>query len=108
MTKVSFYELSDSIYFECKGHAGFAKKGSDIVCAGISALCMAAVHEISNLFSSGEIFILNSHIADGEILLEVKIPCDEYSKIKLFTVFETVMSGFQAIEEIYPDNISVN
>lgn len=29
--------------FEARGHAGFARRGSDVVCAGVSALTQAAV-----------------------------------------------------------------
>lgn len=32
--------------FTCKGHAGYAQKGQDIVCAAVSALVITAVNSI--------------------------------------------------------------
>jgi uncharacterized protein YsxB (DUF464 family) len=35
--------------FSCNGHAGYAEKGADIICAGISALTMSTVLALQQL-----------------------------------------------------------
>ena len=37
--------------FELSGHAGFAEAGQDIVCAGVSALSIAAVNGLEHFLS---------------------------------------------------------
>jgi uncharacterized protein len=41
---------SDAIVgFEVKGHAGYARRGEDIVCAGVSAVTVGTVNSIESL-----------------------------------------------------------
>lgn len=51
MIKVVFYQDSDQHYlgFQTKGHAGYAEAGSDIICAGVSALVINTVNSIELL-----------------------------------------------------------
>jgi len=51
MTKVVFYERDDKLMtgFEAAGHAGYAKRGQDIVCAAVSALTQAAANGLSEV-----------------------------------------------------------
>ena len=39
-------EQGENIGFRCIGHAGFAKYGKDIVCAGVSALVINTINSI--------------------------------------------------------------
>ena len=41
--------LHNIVGFSCKGHAGYAEKGADIVCAGISALTMTSILGLQEL-----------------------------------------------------------
>ncbi|HBE77233.1 MAG TPA: hypothetical protein DDW65_05560 [Firmicutes bacterium] len=41
--------LGNSMGFSCDGHAGYAEKGVDIICAGISALTMTTVLALDQL-----------------------------------------------------------
>ena len=51
MTKITIYKNPDGSYagFHCEGHAGFADKGEDLVCCGISTLVINAVNSIERL-----------------------------------------------------------
>lgn len=51
MIKAVFYRDSDNLYtgFHISGHAGYAKKGSDIVCSAVSALTVNTVNSIDRL-----------------------------------------------------------
>ena len=39
-------EQGENIGFRCLGHAGFARRGKDIVCAGVSALVLNTINSI--------------------------------------------------------------
>ena len=41
--------LHNIVGFSCKGHARYAEKGADIVCAGISALTMSTISGLQQL-----------------------------------------------------------
>ncbi|RDU23037.1 ribosomal-processing cysteine protease Prp [Anaerosacchariphilus polymeriproducens] len=51
MIKITIYKDQETKYksFEVIGHAGFAKNGNDIVCAGVSALVINALNSIEQL-----------------------------------------------------------
>ena len=87
------------------GHADYAKKGSDIVCAGVSALTIALVHTLDALQDEGK--VENIMLIDNGI---TKIEC--LSKIftdiiEVESAFNTVLRGFKHIEKEYPKNVKV-
>ncbi len=53
MTTVTLFSAQEMFCgFECVGHAGYAKAGSDIVCAAVSALtltCANALESVANI-----------------------------------------------------------
>ena len=56
MTHITITKSSTDNYigFECKGHAGFADSGEDIVCAAISVLTINTINSIEK-FTEDEI-----------------------------------------------------
>ena len=107
MTVVSINELSDGFVFECKGHSGYAEKGFDIVCAGISALCSALAARLSELADEYIICIEYFHCADGEMYIEVRYGSDPVCRIKALDALDTVRCGLELIEAEYPDNLFI-
>ena len=51
MTKITVYKnkTGDITGFRCEDHAGFARKGKDIVCAAISVLVFNTINSIEEL-----------------------------------------------------------
>jgi len=51
MTTITITKTSDDNYkeIECKGHAGYAEYGEDIVCAAVSVLTINTVNSIEQL-----------------------------------------------------------
>lgn len=51
MTKVTIYKNQSGDYLEliCEGHAGYAKRGEDIVCAAISVLVINTINSLEEL-----------------------------------------------------------
>ena len=56
MTNITIAKSSDGNYkwIECKGHAGFAEYGNDIVCAAISVLMINTINSVEK-FTDDEI-----------------------------------------------------
>ena len=54
MTKITFYTGENGRIkgFICKGHAGYAEAGEDIVCSAISALVINTINSIEQLTES--------------------------------------------------------
>lgn len=51
MTKVTIHKnrSGDYLGFTCEGHAGYAKRGEDIVCAAISVLVINTINSLEEL-----------------------------------------------------------
>ena len=51
MTTVTIYKSDNDIYegFTCKGHAGYAVSGKDIICASISILVINTINSLEEL-----------------------------------------------------------
>lgn len=51
MTKITVYKTKSGEYrkFICDGHAGYAERGEDIVCAAVSALVINTVNSLAEI-----------------------------------------------------------
>ncbi|MCR5684303.1 MAG: ribosomal-processing cysteine protease Prp [Lachnospiraceae bacterium] len=65
MIRVCFKYDADNtpVAFKCEGHAGFARKGKDIVCAALSILTINTVNSIESL--TDDAFILDQNPENG-------------------------------------------
>lgn len=97
MTTYSIKNNKDRHYavIEVKGHSGYAKDGSDIVCASISTACIITANLIDKLD-------LRYNILD--------LVCDEgYFRLQVNTtdsttkaIFDNLVETLDSIEEQYP------
>lgn len=90
--------------FEMSGHALFADRGKDIICAGVSAVSVGsinAVHELTGVTPDIE------HRADGFLSCVVtdQLPEDIYEKIQL--ILEAMVVSLRTIEEEYGKHIKI-
>ncbi len=106
MTRVSVEEFYDNYIISIEGHAGFAQRGSDIVCAAISTITYTLLNAIRWAQDGDCLYIRTENVSDGSIYLEVE-PYD-FAKEKVDTIIETCLTGFSLIEEEYPDYIRVS
>lgn len=89
--------------FEISGHALFANRGKDIVCAGVSAVSVGAVNAVHKLTGvvpkiDQESGLLRCGIPDN-------LPEDTFEKIQL--LLEGMIVSLQTIEEEYGTHIKV-
>lgn len=107
MTTVRLIPMNEGLLFECSGHADYAEKGKDIVCAGISALCIALTESVEELADEKETELVGLYTADGFLSVEVRFTDDTYSRTKTLAVFNTAMNGLRAIEALYPEHLLI-
>ena len=108
MTKIRLRELNGGCLFSCEGHAGYAEPGRDIVCAGISALCMALVRRLEDMTAEGIVRLTGCETGDGELHLRVETEKnDKMCELLLRNTFAAVMAGFAALEEDYADYVMI-
>lgn len=108
MTTVRLQELNGGCLFSCEGHAGYAPRGRDIVCAGVSALCIALVRRLEDMALEGIVRLPECEVGAGEVRLRVETDeNDKMSEILLRNTFAAIMAGFGALEENYAEYVMI-
>ncbi|MDP4086986.1 MAG: ribosomal-processing cysteine protease Prp [Bacillota bacterium] len=90
--------------FEVSGHALFAKRGQDIVCAGVSAVTVGtinAVHALTGVTPEIE------HREDGFLrcVIPDNLPEDTFEKVQL--LLEGMIVSLRGIENEYGTHIKI-
>jgi len=81
-----------------KGHAGYAERGNDIVCAGISTLAQTLIQSIENLTSDKILYDISPGWVDikhGNLTGRARI------------LFDSFFIGCQMIANEYPYNVEI-
>lgn len=91
MINIIYNEAGQDLILQASGHAEYAPKEQDIVCAAVSALMLSLAYSVDS----------GSAVQDGEGVLTVKAvqSCDNSAK------FELVTDGLQLLAEQYPANV---
>ncbi|MFB5194724.1 ribosomal-processing cysteine protease Prp [Bacillus sp. AFS073361] len=106
MINITIYRTeSGTIHsFEMSGHALFADRGKDIVCAGVSAVSVGAinaVHELTGVTPDLE------HRADGFLRCVIPEGLPENTQEKVQILLEGMAVSLRAIEEEYGKHIKI-
>ena len=99
MIRVQF--CSNSVTME--GHAGYGKKGSDIVCAAVSALVTMAEATINDVCGAKAKVRVKDE--DARITLTLPASCDEEETVQ--AVLAGMMLTLCSLRDDYPDYIEV-
>ena len=78
---------------ESRGHAGFAEKGQDIICAAVSALMVNTVNSIDS-FTEDIIHVISE---EGYLSLEFIVGPSKDSKL----LIDSLMLGLSQIQDSY-------
>lgn len=85
---------TDYVSFSCKGHAGYAEAGYDIVCAAVSVLCVNTVNAIERF--TGDPF--EGAAADGDISWSfTEFPISGQSRL----LMDALVMGLEDIRDSY-------
>lgn len=82
------------------GHAGYAEKGQDIVCAGVSAIVYALIAFLEN--NSEDTTFVSIDENNGEVI----IACEGDERVS--AVFYMAAIGIENIMNTYPDHVDID
>lgn len=88
--------------FTVEGHAGFDKRGSDIVCAAVSAVAYTAIGALDDLAD-----IKNYSEKSGFMNCSIPTDISEDKKQVVKIILETMLIGFKQIRDAYKKYVSV-
>lgn len=104
MIRITFTRQDDMIQaFFVEGHAGFAPKGQDIYCAGVSAVTQTTLLGLIQHLSREPVF----QIVDGWISCQLPSDLDEQDRLKAQVLLSTLETGLHSMQEAYPEYIQV-
>lgn len=92
MIQITYNEMGDMMFLRAEGHADFAPKGQDIVCAAVSALMQTLAYSLD----SGTVTCADDR---NLMVVQAKQGTDSLAK------FELVTDGLILLAERYPANI---
>ena len=98
MIQVTYNEVGDEMILRAEGHAGYAEKGKDIVCAAVSVLMQTLACSV-DADNTGNTF----ELSDGKNgnRLTVQAPMSVLNRDK----FDLVVEGLIRLAENYPENV---
>ena len=103
MIKATMYW--ERMRLEVKGHAGFAEKGTDIVCAGASMLVQALVGSLDVAEQRGRCEYKAKNTEDGEAIIWAFARPGTQAEIKAY--FRMCVTGLRMLQREYPTHVSV-
>ncbi len=100
MVKIDIWYNKEKDVVACKlsGHANSAKKGQDIVCAGISALTQTALLGLIEYAKAD----VDYEMSDGNMQFSLKTVCD-----KTQAILQTMLLGLEQIAKQYEKNVKI-
>ncbi|MFO7245429.1 MAG: ribosomal-processing cysteine protease Prp [Thermaerobacter sp.] len=93
------------VEFSLSGHAGFAERGRDVVCAAVSALAQAALIGLEEVLRID----VEAEVDDDQGRLRCRIP-EEAAASRLqgaAVLTETLLRSLRSIEAGYPGHVQV-
>lgn len=103
MIKITIYQNHAGQYIRlcCIGHAGFARAGEDIVCAGVSALVINTLNAMETL--TDEVFDAETDAESGLIDVNFQQPIGHDGELLL----DTMVLGLRDIQNQYGTDYSL-
>ena len=96
MITITIYQNHEDVTgFRCIGHSGYAESGSDIICAGVSALVINTINSIDSLTNSS--FHLETEEESGLIDFELEKEAGHDALLLL----RSMVLGLQGIQNDY-------
>ena len=109
MVRADFFtnKESGSITLKLTGHAGQAKKGEDIVCAGASILAYTVAQALQFMYEQGELQKKpRIKLEEGDTIIVAKPKTDSYAEA-LHTFF-VAQVGYHLLAHNYPQYVTLS
>ena len=101
---------------EASGHAGFAKRGKDIVCSAVTIVLKTALLLLSDLSSvnNDSISLITETASRGNLNFSIAINDEAKDKllnevsIRLMCIADFIRSGITSVSKEYPDCVQLS
>lgn len=105
MITVSILRRKDNLItgYEVEGHANYAKRGEDIVCAGVSTVTVGTVNAIESLTG----VVMDSKMKDGFLNAFLPEQVDPAAAEKAQLLLSSMVVMLQTIEKSYRKYIQI-
>lgn len=103
MIKVTFTEEGKKLSLRLEGHAGYAERGKDIVCASASILAST----LAAIVESFDEVKPNINLAEGNTTIECECE-DEQTFIGVKNVYNYTAIGYVLLQYNYPQYVSLH
>lgn len=97
--------IAEPLRITIEGHCGFDAKGSDVVCAGISALAQTSVLAVSRVARLRQRIDQRNGYLSSEI--DLRGARDE-QVLALKTILATLVVGLEEIEKVNPGGVAMS
>lgn len=85
--------------FVASGHSGFAERGADIICAGVSAIAQTTIGSLQDLAGIEPVFVLDDGLIDFRTVDPDKMTPEQYQIAR--TLMDSLAIGCIQIEKSY-------
>ena len=104
MTKIEFFNKEDRITGFCvSGHSGYDEKGTDIVCAAVTAVVTFAEATLNDVLGARAKTRVNEE--EARVTLTLPATCEEEDAVQ--AVLAGMMLTLCSLRDDYPDYIEV-
>ena len=100
MTTVTIYNDKSGRHkgFEVLGHAEYSRRGSDIVCAGVSAIVVGGINAIISLVENQKV---DYEVKDGYVKL------NNLDNIEVQNILKVLIVQLKSVEDSYSKHIKI-
>lgn len=102
MIQVKFCREDNRFSFSCTGHAGYGKKGQDIVCASATILAYTLAQNIQDREKDG-IFVSKPILTLKPGKATIQVLAKEENKETVRVIFSVIGKGFACLAANYPN-----
>ena len=102
MIKITYFREINKVVVE--GHAHFADKGKDLVCASATILAYTLAAFVDAKEREEKCWCTMCHFNEGEAFVSCK--ANEGCKKEITSGFDTICRGFELLAEKFPKHVS--
>lgn len=97
------YRDDDIIAFSVEGHAGYAQKGSDIYCAGVSAVAQTTLLGLLEQLEQVPLY----QVKQGSLVCRLHENLSSRDRERAQTILTTMVLGLKAMAEAYGEYLKI-
>lgn len=105
MTTIKTWARGGAVGVEISGHAGYARAGADIVCAGVSGMCYLLAEAARALGAAG--LALDVEVRAGDGVYSVALSPAAAGAVATRCLMDGVRAAGERLAAQYPDHVRV-